>query len=176
MTVDDDSVRPATDRVKGAIFNMLQNRLRLADAAVLDLFAGSGSLGFEALSRGAASTVFVDDSPEALESVERNADALGCIDACEEIQADAADFIGKTSSSFDLIFADPPYAYDGTEGLPAAIFGRNLLKKEGFLIIEHARRTTFEPSALYAIAERREFGNTHVSFFTHPSQRPSPAT
>src|SRR5689334_3032384 len=121
LTVPNDSVRPATDRVKGSIFNMLQNRLNLVDAAVLDLFAGSGSLGFEALSRGAASVVFVDDSSIALEFVDRNAGVLGCADACETIQGDALDFIAKARSKFDLIFADPPYEYPGTSRLPEAI-------------------------------------------------------
>src|SRR5436309_12926687 len=72
-TVRDNSVRPATDRVKGMIFNVLQNRLRLEGAIVLDLFAGSGSLGFEALSRAADRVVFVDDRSEAIEVIGRNA-------------------------------------------------------------------------------------------------------
>lgn len=166
-TIRDGSVRPATDRVKGSIFNVLQNRLNLTDAHVLDLFAGSGSLGFEALSRGASKTVFVDDNQGALDALELNAERLHCIDSCEIIQSDAMSFIQRGESEFDLIFADPPYAYAETKSLPERIFERKLLKREGFLIIEHERRTAFEPSPLYRILLQKEFGNTRVGFFVH---------
>jgi 16S rRNA (guanine(966)-N(2))-methyltransferase RsmD len=164
-TLNDGSVRPATDRVKGSIFNMLQNRLALGGASVLDLFAGSGSLGFEALSRGAAAVVFVDDAPDALELIEENAAMLGCVDQCQIIQADAVRYVSSAGEKFDLIFADPPYAYPGTPSIPEAVFARKLLKNGGFLIIEHSRKGSFPSSPLYTVSERREFGNTHVSFF-----------
>src|ERR1044072_953107 len=98
--VRDDSVRPATDRVKGTIFNVLQSRLRLNDGHVLDLFAGSGSLGLEALSRGAADVVFVDDRRAVIDTIERNADLLQCGDSCILIQSDALTFIERTNDSF----------------------------------------------------------------------------
>ena len=148
---------------------MLQNRLNLNNASVLDLFAGSGSLGFEALSRGASMVVFVDATARVLDVLERNAISLGCLDTCEIIQADANEYISKARDQFDLIFADPPYAYDITTNIPIKVFGRKLLKKEGFLIIEHDKKTSFAVSSLYQSTERREFGNTHVTFFTHPS-------
>jgi len=168
-TVNDGSVRPATDRVKGSIFNMLQNRLALEGASVLDLFAGSGSLGFEALSRGASEVVFVDDVPQVLDLIEANASKLGCIDQCQLIQTDALRYLSSSKERFDLIFADPPYAYPGTPSLPEAVCERKLLKREGFLIIEHHRKADFPASPLYALKERREFGNTHVSFFISQS-------
>jgi len=169
VSVRDTSVRPATDRVKGTIFNMLQNRLRLIDAKVLDLFAGSGSLGFEALSRGVAQVDFVENHRAMIETINENAKRLDCIDSCDVIHEDALLFIKRESAQYDLIFADPPYAYEKTAQLPTLIFQHELLKKEGFLIIEHAKRTTFEPSTLYTLAIQKEFGNTRVSFFTHPS-------
>ena len=165
-SVRDKSVRPATDRVKGTIFNVLQSRLRLNDAHVLDLFAGSGSLGFETLSRGAADVVFVDDRRAVLNTIERNAEALECEDACILVQSDAMTFIERTNDKFDLIFADPPYAYERITELPSIIFQRQLLKSEGFLIIEHAKRTTFTSTQLYHVAVKKEFGDTRVSFFT----------
>ena len=160
-------VRPATGRVKGTIFNMLQNRLNLIDAEVLDLFAGSGSLGFEALSRGAANVTFVESTASVLKTLEKNAAALGCVDDCEFLRSSAEDFLLHARGSFDLIFADPPYAYAETARMPASIFERNLLKPEGFLIIEHTKQTSFAASALYLQAERRTFGSTIVSFFVH---------
>jgi 16S rRNA (guanine966-N2)-methyltransferase len=169
-TIRGSSVRPVTDRVKSTIYNVLQSRLNLAGARVLDLFAGSGSLGFEALSRGSASVVFVDDRREVLDGIEHNADALGCADDCVLLQTDARLFVERSQDRFDLIFADPPYAYDQTGDLPARIFGSQLLKNGGFLIIEHAKRTSFEDAGLYRLALQKEFGNTRVSFFVHASQ------
>ncbi len=167
VSVRDNSVRPATDRVKGTIFNVLQSRLRLTGAYVLDVFAGSGSLGFEALSRGASATVFVDDRQAVLTTIERNAEVLGCGEDCILIQSDAMRFIEHTNERFDLIFADPPYAFERIPDIPAIVFDRQLLKKEGFLIIEHAKRTTFLSSVAYQLAVQKEFGNTRLSFFTH---------
>lgn len=167
-TVSDKSVRPAMDRVKTTIFNMLQNRLHLEDARVLDLFAGSGSLGFEALSRGASRVLFVDDNPDALEMIEENAERLGCLEECEIIDADALTYLRGSKAQFDLIFADPPYAVGEVVAIPELVFNRQLLSTSGFLIIEHSKRTTFEPLAEVREVVRKEFGNTHVTFFDHP--------
>lgn len=167
-TVPDKSVRPATDRVKSTIFNTLQTRLALNGAHVLDLFAGSGNLGFEALSRGAANVVFVEDSRFALTEIRGNAERLGCSDECEFLQSDALAFMKHAGESFDLIFADPPYRYEEVTALPSLTFSGKLLKREGFLIIEHAKQVIFEPSPEYALSVQKKFGNTLVSFFTHP--------
>lgn len=169
-TVRDNSVRPATDRVKGSIFNVLQNRLALQDAVVLDLFAGSGSLGFEALSRGAGQVVFVDGSSAALDAVEENAEELDCLDSCELVEDDALSFIRREHREFDLIFADPPYAWESIPLLPVEIVTRKLLKKQGFLIIEHSKQTEFQSNENYKLSVRKEFGNTRVSFFTIQEQ------
>jgi 16S rRNA (guanine(966)-N(2))-methyltransferase RsmD len=165
-TVRDKSVRPATDRVKTTIFNVLQSRLGLEGIEVLDLFAGSGSLGLEALSRGGARCVFVDTSRHVLDLLEANVERLGCLDDCILIQADAEAFIGKTAERFDLIFADPPYAYEETHMLPQRITGNGLLKKNGYLIIEHTKQTSFPELTGHGIAVTKEFGGTQVSFFT----------
>ena len=168
-TVKDNSIRPATDRVKGSIFNMLQNRLDLNGALVLDLFAGSGSLGFEALSRGAERVTFVDDQKGALDSLESNAESLGCTDQCDIIREDALTFLRRGAGHYDLIFADPPYAWEGIASLPAEIITRGLLRKSGLLIIEHSKQAAFAPSGAFEPPLCREFGNTRVSFFTQPA-------
>ena len=170
-SLDDKTVRPATDRVKSTIFNMLQNRLRLGGADVLDLFAGSGNLGFEALSRGAKHVVFVDDSNNVLGIVKKNAEHLNCLDMCNIIQIDAESFLEKTDKSFHLIFADPPYAYERTVEIPAIIFNRKLLAADGYLIIEHSKHRKFVESKLYQMEVQKEFGNTRVSFFIHPKMK-----
>jgi 16S rRNA (guanine966-N2)-methyltransferase len=170
-TVNDKSVRPATDRVKTTIFNMFQNRLALRGIKVLDLFAGSGNLGFEALSRGANQVIFVDDTEEVLDMIEKNAEMLGCIPQTQIIRSDALTYIEKLNYSSDLIFADPPYAYPRTKEIPGIIFKNNLLSKEGYLIIEHTKHTIFELSPLYEMEIQKEFGNTRVSFFVYPKEK-----
>lgn len=167
MSVPDRSIRPATDRVKGSIYNALQSRLSVAGARVLDLFAGTGSLGLEALSRGAAEVTFVDDRRAALDVIRENARKLDCLKQCTLVIADAFSFIAQERGEFELVFADPPYAYEKTPLLPAAIFDRQLLARSGFLIIEHARGTTFDSSTFWTLALRKEFGTTHLSFFIH---------
>jgi len=165
-TTKDVDVRPAMDRVKGTIFNMLQNRLGLHGARVLDLFAGTGSLGLEALSRGAAHVVFVDDNRRILDVIEENVEMLGCGDACDIVFDDALSYVDRAArESFNLIFADPPYDYERTPDVLRMIFDRGLLKKDGLLIIEHAKRTVFDPAPQYKLAVQKEFGNTRLSFF-----------
>lgn len=164
-SIPDRSVRPATDRVKSTIYNMLQNRLGLIDSVVLDLFAGSGSLGFEALSRGAKQIWFVDNNESVLDVIEANAEKLDCMSTCVIYRSDAISFIEKTKNRYDLIFADPPYAYEKTNEIPAAIFQKGLLRREGYLIIEHSKHTKFDESLLYKMTIQKEFGNTRVSFF-----------
>lgn len=167
-TVRTGNVRPAMDRVKGTIFNILQNKLDLVGARVLDLFAGTGSLGFEAISRGAASTVFVDDDDKLIVSIKKTAVELNCIESCAIIRMDAIDYIGSSNDVFDLIFADPPYAYERTSKIPSFVFERNLVKLGGFLIIEHTRQTSFPASHVYHRFVEKQFGTTRVSFFVHP--------
>lgn len=170
-TMPDRNVRPVTNRVKGTIFNMLQNRLNLNGAKVLDLFAGSGSLGLEAISRGAARSVFVDTADVAYKAIKANVNALGCESACLIVLMDAIKFIENTNEQFDLIFADPPYVYEKTAQVPRLIFNRKLLKKKGFLIIEHSKQTIFEPNTSFLLMRQKEFGSTRISFFTHPYEK-----
>ena len=170
-TVKDLSVRPATDRVKKTIFDVLENRMVLEGARVLDLFAGSGSLGIEALSRGAAHVTFVETNAEALEFIERNIESLGCDNTTEILSQDAMQFLRRSQEHYDLIFADPPYAYDETPAIPAVIFQNGLLKKHGYLLIEHAASLDFLSNPLYDVGPFKKFGRTRVTFFQHPRPR-----
>src|SRR5512146_1205222 len=104
-TVRDLSVRPATERVRQTLFNMLANRIDFEGITVLDLFAGSGSLGFEALSRGASRVTFVEQSEEAARFIEENARILGCEDAVEVLEMDALGLLNARHGTYDLVFA-----------------------------------------------------------------------
>lgn len=160
-------IRPATDRVKETIFNVLQTRLKLEGANILDLFAGTGSLAIEALSRGAAAATIVDNSRASIELIKSNIEKLKLSDISRIMQADAFKFISKTEEKYDLIFADPPYAFENTNIIPEKIFSNKLLKPNGFLVIEHQRKLTFQHSDDFVETIKKEFGNTTVTFFKH---------
>jgi 16S rRNA (guanine(966)-N(2))-methyltransferase RsmD len=171
LSVKDPSVRPATDRVKGSIFNMLQNRLNLRGASVLDLFAGTGSLGFESLSRGAASVVFVELGGPAAAVIRENMKKLNCTEACDIMHVNALDYISRCAATYDLIFADPPYAFSSTDKLPWLMFSRGLVREGGILIIEHTHKTSFPEDPLYVRNVHKKFGATEISFFTNPTTK-----
>ncbi len=164
-TVGGLAVRPATDRVRQSIFNMLSNRMHLAGASVLDLFAGSGSLGLEALSRGAASALFVEGERNAAAIIEETAREFGCGPAAVVVCSDAMAYLEQETEPYDLIFADPPYAFAGTADLPRIIFSRGLLRSGGYLLIEHARPLSFRSTELYTAGPAKRFGRTIVTFF-----------
>ncbi len=164
-TVRDLSVRPATDRVRQTVFNILTHRMDLQGCTVLDLFAGSGSLGIEALSRGAAHATFVESNPDAIGYLESNLETLGCEADTTVIQMDSLHYLKQITGPFDLIFADPPYEYETTGDVAQIIFSRSLLHVDGYLVIEHARPHHFTPSPDYMIGPVKQFGRTVVTFF-----------
>ena len=112
VTLEGDATRPTSERIKGAMFSSIQ--FDIEDRRVLDLFAGSGQLGFEALSRGAESVTFVDSERDAMEIVKKNAKALDFFDKSKFSVADYRNYIRKASGrdKFDLVFIDPPYAME----------------------------------------------------------------
>ncbi len=112
-TLQGDDVRPTTDRVKEAMFSIIQ--FELEGRRVLDLFAGSGQLGIEALSRGAASATFVDMSKEAIMTVKDNLNHTKLGENARVVQTDALSFLKLGSDVFDIVFVDPPYASDLVE-------------------------------------------------------------
>ncbi len=165
QTVADLSVRPATSRVKGSIFNILQNRVDWAGMRVLDLFAGSGSLGIEALSRGAQHVVFVENSKRAATYLEQNISLVDATAQCEIVVSDVFDYISRTREVFDLVFADPPYKFEILSRLPSLVFQSGVVSPDGYLIIEHPQELTFELGPLWQEAVVRKYGRTVVTFF-----------
>ena len=107
-TLEGEDVRPTTDRVKEAVFSIIQ--FEIEGRRVLDLFAGSGQLGIEALSRGAASATFVDMSKDSLSAVKYNLEHTKLGDNAKVVQTDALSFLKLTKDRFDIVFLDPPYA------------------------------------------------------------------
>ncbi len=168
-TVRDLSVRPATDRVKQTIFDILVHRMEFDGARVLDLFAGSGGLGIEALSRGASQVVFVEQNERAASFIEQNLSMLDCLGHAEIQCIDAMSFRTRAGSPFDLVFADPPYAFPETRAIPAVVASGGLLRETGYLVIEHSADLEFPPLDAYAVGPVKRFGRTVVTFFRSTS-------
>ncbi len=162
------ATRPTADRVREALFSILGPPGD--DALVLDLFAGAGALGIEALSRGAARAVFVDRSRTALRYIRRNLDELGLAGASEVHQDHAPRFAARLADAggpaFTWIFLDPPYDSD-LGGLALAELGRaGLLVAGGVAVLEHDRRRA--PHQRYGVlvkADGRRYGDTELSFY-----------
>ncbi|OZC02872.1 RsmD family RNA methyltransferase [Rubricoccus marinus] len=159
----DDRVRPTTDRVREALFSILGSRMLLSDATVVDLFAGTGALGLEALSRGARHATFVDAHAPTLSLARKNARTLGVDAQCTFLRADALAFLSRAplAPRPDLIFADPPYALDAIPELPP--LARAHLAPEGLFVLEHDSRHDFadDPSLVLS----RDYGSTRISVF-----------
>ena len=134
---DAPGLRPTSERVRETVFNWLAPLIQ--GARCLDLFAGSGALGFEALSRGAASVVFVDNSGSAIKAIEKSARALEAAGA-DIHRGDAADYVRNARpASFDIIFLDPPFADDRLDDLCGLIEERGILAPGGRVYLEQDR-------------------------------------
>lgn len=161
------STRPTSDRVREALFSMVHARYAIEDAAVLDLFAGSGALGLESLSRGAASAVFVEHDRAALQAIRNNVATL----AYETRSVIVAGAVQRSLTAlekqapFDLVFADPPYA-ESPWPLVGRIAARELLSADGLVAIEHASNNQ-APVLCGALRLQvsRSYGSTAVSLF-----------
>ncbi len=163
-----EHIRPTADRVKETIFNILSSRVKFENLVVLDLFAGTGALGFEAISRGAEKVYFVDNHHRAVEIIRMNAQNLGCADDVILVKDDALNFIDYADVEFDLIFADPPYMYPHVDKLVNKIWERKLLSEIGFFVLEHDSGIVFvEDMINFAIETRRDFGKTAITIFKH---------
>ena len=158
--------RPTADRVKEALFSILGSRV--ISARVLDLYAGSGALALEALSRGAKSAVLVDCGARACPVIQENIDALGCggrakLLRMKDTAAIAA--LAKQGAAFDLIFLDPPYRMD-TAPVCAALIREGLLSEGGLIVAEHARETPPKVLPPLSLLDRREYGAAGLSLYS----------
>ena len=158
VTPPGDATRPTTDRVREAVFNALASRDLVVGARVLDLFAGSGAMGVEALSRGAAHATFVDDDARARRAVGQNLATAGLADRAEVVAGKAERFLARAGPGFDVAFCDPPYAFAGWDGLLAALAALPV----GFVVAETAAELDL-PAGWDAVRATR-YGRTWVTF------------
>lgn len=163
-TLDGMNTRPTADRVKESLFNILGNRIY--DAKVLDLFAGSGSLGLEALSRGAISCVFVDSFKDAINIVKENVKLCKKDNCSKFINKDYMEVLKLIDDKFDIIFVDPPYS-KGIEILVLANI-KEVLAENGIVIIETDQQDV-PPDEINGLIkyDSRKYGRTIISFYEH---------
>ncbi len=143
ITLEGEQVRPTTDRVKESLFNILQ--FQLEGRRFLDLFAGSGQIGLEALSRGAALAVFVDASKDSIRVVEKNVQSTGLGDRSKVITADFQSYLRGCRERFDIAFLDPPYRMGLLEKALPLVAER--MNPGGVILCEHPKDETLPESA-----------------------------
>jgi 16S rRNA (guanine966-N2)-methyltransferase len=156
--------RPTSDRVRENVFNIVAPWVE--GARVLDLYAGSGAMGLEALSRGAAAVVFVESDADAVRTIERNLDKLRLTRATV-LRAEASTGLAQEAAAgrkYDLVLADPPYAM--TDLAPLARYLPRVLADDGLLVLESSARTEPELPGL-AVRTARKYGSTRVTVFEH---------
>jgi 16S rRNA (guanine966-N2)-methyltransferase len=161
------ATRPTADRVRETLFNMLVSRIgALEGLRVADLFAGSGALGFEALSRGAAHVTFVESDPAAQRAIRENAERLGARDQIRILGGSALAL--PKSDPFDLILADPPYEQGSGSGAVKAVADTHWLAKGGWMSVETAREDLVEPPGNWSIEAKRPVGRAKLTLLYRP--------
>lgn len=161
------SIRPTLDRVREALFSILMPRL--PGARFLDLFAGTGANGIEALSRGASSAVFVDQDPSALDLVAENLKRTRLAEHARLVRAELPKGLGQLpalTAPCDIIFADPPYRFPQFEGLLEGLREHRLLGPDGILVVEHSREVNLpEAGSGFSRSRTTTYGGTSLSFY-----------
>ncbi|MCX8570698.1 MULTISPECIES: 16S rRNA (guanine(966)-N(2))-methyltransferase RsmD [Hyphomicrobiales] len=166
-TPRDHAIRPTTDRAREAVFNVLAHRFgdRLEGARVLDLFAGTGALGIEALSRGASYCVFIEETAEGRGLIRTNVETFGLTGRTKIFRRDATGLgDAGTLGPFGLVFADPPYGKGlGERALRSARAG-GWLAPRALCVVEETASVAFEPGPGFSVVDERSYGETVVRF------------
>ena len=155
--------RPTTDFAKENLFNVLSNYLDFEDNIhALDLFAGTGSISLELVSRGCDQVISIEKDRDHHAFICKVMDEVKT-DKCISIRGDVFKYIQSCHNQFDFIFADPPYELKDLETIPDLIFEHELLKEEGLFVLEHGKKNNFETHPHFI--ERRVYGSVNFSFF-----------
>jgi 16S rRNA (guanine966-N2)-methyltransferase len=162
-------VRPTSDKVRQAIFNILEHRdfgleFTLEGARVIDLFAGTGALGIEALSRGAAYVFLIDNAAESRATLRRNVEAMGLTGATKIWRRDACDLGRNIGERFDLAFLDPPYRKNLLAPALESLQEGGWLHPHAVAVTETAREEDIPPSINFQILDERNYGETKLTF------------
>lgn len=148
-----DDIRPTTDRAKESLFNMIQNYVY--ESNFLDLFSGSGAIAIEALSRGAKHITLVEKSKTSLKTINSNLNILNCEKSNISLKnQDVLEFLENTNTSYDIIFADPPYDYEDINKVIEIISRRKILSQDGILILETDKSFDLKLDDMYVEKEK----------------------
>jgi len=169
LKIGGDRIRPTEGKVREAIFNILPHDL--SDASVLDVFAGTGALGIEALSRGAFTAVFVDSGRESARIIKENVKELGLSERARVIAKKAGPAINLLSAEgtcFNLVFMDPPY-HSGEDGRALEMIEKKGVLKNGALVIveHHPRQKLSDDYGMLHLFDKRKYGGTAISFYRY---------
>ena len=160
--------RPTTDFARENLFNVLENRIDFEDTNALDLFAGTGAISFELLSRGCNREVCVEKHPTQYNFISKVQQQLGD-ENLQVVRGDVFKFVASCGEQFDLVFADPPYDLPQLESIPSRVLDENcLLRPGGLFVLEHSRNNDFTTHPWFA--EHRVYGSVNFSFFVRPEE------
>jgi len=156
------TARPTTDFAKEGLFNLLNNRIDFEGIDVLDLFAGTGSIGIEFISRDCKSVISIEQNERHSAFIRKVCTELK-ITNLSLIKTDVFKFIDTCHAQFDMIFADPPYELVQLAQIPDLIFAKKLLKEDGLFVLEHSSKNNFDQHPHFV--DHRNYGNVNFSFF-----------
>lgn len=156
--------RPTTDVAKEGLFNILQNNLEFDEMKTLDIFGGTGSISYELASRGATDLTIVEKDTAMFEFIKKTSTDLK-LENFKVIKMEVFKFLESCSDQFDFIFAGPPYALNTIDEIPKKIVEKQLLKTNGWLVLEHTPRNNYEGYPLFVTA--RNYGTTIFSIFVN---------
>lgn len=157
-------VRPTTDMARESLFNILNNYVEYEDCAVMDLFAGTGAVSFEFVSRGAREVTAIDINTHCTDFIKQSAARLNTSNL-HVVRADVFDLLKRANRRFDIVFADPPYALEGLPTLPDLVFEKGVLTDDGIFILEHPREFHFEEHPHFW--QHRAYGKVNFTFFAN---------
>ena len=163
---DIEGTRPTMDRVKESIFGSIQNYIN--DSIVLDLFAGSGNLGIEAISNGASICYFVDNNKKCIKTIQDNIKQFGIEDNSIVIQNDyrkVLEYFRNNNIMFDIIFVDPPYQYKLMNEILDIVKEYHILKDDGIIVLEYSFDKLEENILGYYLLKYKKYGETFVSIY-----------
>lgn len=156
--------RPTTDFAKESLFNVLNNRVDFESISVLDLFSGTGSIGFEFASRGAEIVHIVEKDQKHIKGIRRVIDSIRFTNI-KIIHIDVKAYLKTCKLRYDIVFADPPYDLVWLNDIPDLIMESGVLKEDGVFILEHPRTMDFKNHKMFF--EHRNYGSVNFSFFSH---------
>jgi 16S rRNA (guanine(966)-N(2))-methyltransferase RsmD len=155
-------VRPTTDLAKESLFNILNNHVDFEKINALDLFSGTGSISLELISRGCISVTSVDMNFKCTDFIKKTA-LVFKVNNLHIVKTNVFNYLKFSTTTFDLIFADPPYDMQGINTIPDIIFEKNLLSENGLLIVEHSKDINFDTHN--RLFEHRNYGKVNFSIF-----------